>query len=66
MTEFLSIGQVAAELGVSTQTVRDWEAQGLIRSVRMPGKHRRFTREQLDQAKRTMGLLPAVEAERAG
>ena len=45
--ELLSIGQTALRAGVAASTLRFYEARGLIRSVRGPGNHRRFTRATL-------------------
>ena len=58
MGRLYTIGQVAEELGVAVQTIRDWEARGRIKAVRLPGTHRRFTEEELTRVKREMGLLP--------
>lgn len=39
-----SIGDLATRFGVSTESLRNWERQGLIPpSGRTPGKHRRYT-----------------------
>lgn len=38
----VSIGVVAREFGVSTDTVRNWEAQGRIKSIRTLGGQRRY------------------------
>lgn len=35
-------------LGVDASTLRRWERDGQIRSVRTPGGHRRFTRSDLE------------------
>jgi len=63
VVKFLSIGAVAAEFGVTPQTIRDWEVKGLIRPVRFPGAgtRRRYTPEEIDRVKREIGLLPASE-----
>lgn len=39
---YLAIGEVAATLGVTVGTVRNWDAAGKLRSVRTPGNQRRF------------------------
>jgi MerR family redox-sensitive transcriptional activator SoxR len=41
-TDLLSIGEVARRSGVSVPTVRFYEAEGLIDSVRTAGNQRRF------------------------
>lgn len=38
-----TVGGVAEAAGVSAQTIREWERQGLLRAVRTPGGQRRFT-----------------------
>ena len=44
----LSTGPAAERLGVSSQTLRKWENDGLIRAVWTPGGNRRFRVEDLD------------------
>jgi excisionase family DNA binding protein len=41
--------QAASALGVSAGTIRRWADAGALESLRTPGGHRRFSREQLDQ-----------------
>lgn len=43
MPRLLSIGEAAQYLGVSVDTVRRWEAEGKIESIRTEGGHRRFS-----------------------
>jgi excisionase family DNA binding protein len=45
--ELISIGEAARILGVSVQTVRRWEAGGIVSSVRTPTNQRRFDRTQI-------------------
>ena len=40
--KLLTIKQAAEELGVSIKTIRRWEKQGKIESIRTSGGHRRF------------------------
>jgi DNA-binding transcriptional MerR regulator len=41
---YYSIGDLATRFGVSAESLRNWERQGLIPpSGRTPGKHRRYT-----------------------
>ena len=42
--ELLRPQQVAAMLGVTTETIRAWHRQGILPAVRTPGKHLRFRR----------------------
>ena len=43
----ISIGKAAKELGVTTKTLRRWEAAGKITSERTPRGHRRYDLAQL-------------------
>lgn len=43
----ISIGKAAAELGVTRETLRRWEAAGKITSERTPKGHRRYDLRQL-------------------
>ncbi|KKS79961.1 MAG: hypothetical protein UV56_C0033G0001 [Candidatus Woesebacteria bacterium GW2011_GWC1_43_10b] len=45
--QLLSIRQAAKILGVTTKTLRNWEARGQLASIRTPGGHRRYTRDQI-------------------
>lgn len=46
--ELLTVGQAAALVGVSTITLKRWEASGRIRSERTPTGHRRFRRSDVE------------------
>lgn len=43
----VSISRAAKALGVTQQTLRQWEAEGMIAVVRTPKGHRRYDLEQL-------------------
>ena len=47
--QYLTIGQAARRLGVSVDTLRRWEAAGLITSRRTGAGWRRFTTDDLDK-----------------
>jgi excisionase family DNA binding protein len=47
----ISINTAAKNLGVSSKTIRRWEKEGKIESVRTVGGHRRFTTEAIQQVK---------------
>jgi excisionase family DNA binding protein len=47
MSNLLTVKEAADLLGVSTKTIRRWEADGKIRSVRTSGNHRRFDVSEL-------------------
>ena len=58
-SHFLKVGDVAKSLGVSDQTIRNWESKGILKSVRTPGGHRRFREmevEALRQKIETSGI----------
>ena len=42
MDNMISISKAAKILGVSTVTLRQWEKDGRIKSLRTPGGHRRY------------------------
>ena len=41
-SELLPIGEAARQLGVSTDTLRRWDREGLIAATRTPGGQRRI------------------------
>lgn len=42
----VSLGEIAAELGVAVATLRRWHRQGrLLPAIRTPGGHRRYGRD---------------------
>jgi excisionase family DNA binding protein len=47
----LSIGEVAQQLGVHVNTVRQWANKGLIDHVKLPSGYRRFTQAAVDKFK---------------
>lgn len=50
MNTLITIREASDLLGVSTKTLRRWEQQGKIASIRTPGGHRRFRQEDLLQS----------------
>lgn len=54
---YVSLTAAADELGVHPHTLRRWVDRGQVEAIILPSGYRRFTREQLDQIKRDMGLL---------
>ncbi|MFA4050662.1 MerR family DNA-binding transcriptional regulator [Mycobacteroides chelonae] len=44
----LSVGEAAAKLGVSTDTLKRWEKSGRIGSLRTPTNHRRYRLSEID------------------
>ncbi len=47
MSNFISIKEAAKTLGVTPKTLRTWELQGKISSVRTEGNHRRYDLNKL-------------------
>ncbi|MGH2542759.1 MAG: MerR family transcriptional regulator [Ardenticatenaceae bacterium] len=43
-----SIGDVASELGVHPQTLRNWERAGLVKPIRVAGNRRVYFDEDLE------------------
>lgn len=50
----LSIQEAASFLGLSTKTLRRWEASGVLTAVRTPGGHRRYNKENLERVKASL------------
>ncbi len=48
-SEWISLGEAAALLGVHPTTLRNWADQGELPSQRTPGGHRRFQRRVVEQ-----------------
>lgn len=61
----LQVRQAARGLGVHENTLRRWEARGLIRAVRLPSGVRRFRPEDVAALRSQMfsGFPPLVEEE---
>ncbi len=62
--EFLNVRDVARAFGVHENTIRNWEARGLLRAVRLPGSgFRRFAAEDVERLRAEMfeQLAPATE-----
>ena len=63
-SELLNVRDTARLLGVHENTVRNWEARGLLRAVRLPGSgFRRFSRIDVERLRDDMfeQLAPATE-----
>jgi excisionase family DNA binding protein len=64
--KFYTVGEVAAAVGVSRQTLRVWEQKGILSSRRSDGRHRLYTEEDMRQAgqiallRRRRGWNPAA------
>jgi excisionase family DNA binding protein len=59
----LTVSQAASVVGVHENTIRNWEARGLIRAVRLPGSgHRRFLPSEVERAREGIlaNLAPAT------
>lgn len=58
----LTIGQVATILGVSIAALRKWADAGQIPVTRLPGGHRRWTLDQIDEIKAGMDQPATAKA----
>jgi hypothetical protein len=62
--ELLNVRGTARALGVHENTVRNWEARGLLRAVRLPGSgFRRFAVEDVERLRPEMfdQVAPPIE-----
>ena len=62
--ELLNVRETARRLGVHENTVRNWEAHGLLRAVHLPGSgFRRFAPQDVEQLRAEMfdQLAPTTE-----
>ena len=48
-SELLPIGEAARQLGVSTDTLRRWDREGLITTIRTPGGQRRIAVTEVER-----------------
>ncbi|WP_308221721.1 helix-turn-helix domain-containing protein [Georgenia sp. EYE_87] len=56
----LTVGQAAAILGVSTDTVRRWERDGRVAGFRTPTGQRRFRQLDVERLLRPSGTSPST------
>lgn len=49
---WLSIGETARLMGLSRETLRRYDASGVLKASRSPGGQRRYRRSQVDRAMR--------------
>jgi excisionase family DNA binding protein len=63
MAQLIQVRQAAQALGVHENTIRRWEARGLLRAVRLPSGVRRFRPEDVEAMRKQMfsGLAPLRE-----
>ena len=47
-SDWLTLGQAAAYLGVAQSTIRKWTDQGTLPAIKTPGGHRRYRRSDLE------------------
>jgi len=59
MSNLLSVTEAAQLLGVSTKTIRRWENDGRLKSIRTQGNHRRFSVSDLLNHKQDASLTIA-------
>jgi excisionase family DNA binding protein len=60
MAQLMQVRQVARTLGVHENTVRRWEARGLLHAVRLPSGVRRFRPDDIEAVREQMfsGFAP--------
>jgi putative resolvase len=58
MTEHLTLSKAAKTLGVSTQTLRNWDKEGKLQTIRSAGNHRRIPSSEVKR------LLNEVDLDR--
>lgn len=47
--QFLSMGETAKMIGVTTWTLRQWDKKGIFKSFQpAPGMHRRYKKEEVE------------------
>lgn len=51
MGKMLSIKEASIEMGVSKETLRNWERKGILVSYRTVGNHRRYDSDDLEKLK---------------
>lgn len=49
MDDFVSVAEARRRLGVSSRTLRRWDAQGAIKTIRSPGGRRMFSLESINR-----------------
>ena len=55
--QFFTIKMAAAELGVSTLTLRNWDRQGKLMAYRHPiNNYRMYKKDQIDDLKRNIKI----------
>lgn len=58
-----TVSKAAALLGVHPNTLRRWEREGKIAAARTPGGHRRYSIEEINRLRTSMGLRPLGNSE---
>lgn len=49
MTEHQTLSKAAKLLGVSTQTLRNWDSEGKLKTIRSVGNHRRISQKEINR-----------------
>jgi len=64
MDDFVSVAEARRRLGVSSRTLRRWDAQGVIQTIRSPGGRRMFSLESMNRlaGERSGGNRAVVDA----
>ena len=61
MNDWIGVAEAARLLGVGTSSVKRWADQGLLRCKKTPGRHRRFSRADVETllSGRSEGVVPS-------
>lgn len=49
MSKLISIKEAAELLSVSTKTLRRWDDEGILKSIKTHGGHRRYNQDDIDK-----------------
>jgi len=49
MDKIYTLAEVAEMLSVNKETLRIWDRKGILRSIKTPGGHRRYTQLEIDR-----------------
>lgn len=59
-SSLLTIDQAAERLGVSKQTLRNWERDGMVTCTRTEGGHRRYREDHINELRRKQAAMVEI------
>ena len=66
LAHLLNVREAAACLGVHENTIRNWEARGILRAIHLPvSGYRRFETSEIERMSREMLLAPCKGRQRS-